>query len=1164
MLHLKRLCVLAILFFCALEQGTNVAFSQIQPTNNKADKYYNNFEFNKAIPLYKKSANKNDSDLRKLADCYRLAKNYQQAEIYYGKLASKESSDSSLYYYYGEVLLNNNKYEEAKKQFKKHAILNPADSKGKLYAQACDNIQTLLIKPAVYNVYNLGKVNSSVSDFCPTLYQDGLVFASERIKDRVTDSENNWTGNSYLSLVFARGIKEKDSVIYDKGKPFSEKFAHDEHYGPVCFNNDYSEMYFTKVDNFLTRKQGVVSFPKIYWSKYNRGWSKPKPLPFNNNGYMVAHPSLSKDGQTLYFTSTMPGGQGGSDIYMVKREGNTWGQPQNLGAAINTAENESFPHIDANDVLYFSSNGHTGFGGLDLFFTTQKDGKWFPPNNMLPPINSTSDDFGLVIKDDISGYFSSDRSGGLGSDDLYSFSLSGFITSISGKILLSSKINDGAQNIKIFLFTNNGILLQTIFTDGSGFFKFDNLPADQSYMIRLDENDSTFVNQKKIYLADTKNKLVRVIVRGKNGFFIFENLPSDLSTLSQLTEEDPMLQNFSIAGNLYAGEQRVPIENTKVNLINDKGEKIQSTTTNSFGSFVFTNISSDKNFIIALDTDDPKLIASKIYLTNKSGKEISLSQDRTFKFELLASDKNTLSQMMVKDSELLLDFKGALFSDKNGKIPIADSKIKIVNEKGETIGYTTTDANGNFKFINLPADQNYIVQLEENDPTLMAKDVFLADTKGKVITTMKLASGKFFQFRFLPTDERSLSSIYFDDPWLKVAGMQSKTEKDSMRFIFENLPSDRSALSQSIEEDLTLQKSSIAGNLYAGEERKPIGNTKVSLMNDKGEKIQTTTTNASGAFVFMNIPPDKNLIVTLDTDDPVLTLSKIYLTNKNGKEIGLSQDGKFNFQLLASDKNTLSLMSVEDNDLLFELKGTLFSDKDGKMPIANSKIKIVNDKGEIIGHATTDANGNFKLINLPTDQNYIVKLEEDDPTLMAKDVYLADTKGKVITALKSADGNFFQYQLLPMDKQTLGSIYVEDPTLGIVRMQGKKKDKAPGLNDTKPQREEKKNSESRLKSTNAQLDKKDIIPNLKDSKLASEGKDSMISIVENIYYGFNKWNILPEASITLNKVVDVLRKNPEITIEIISHTDSRGHKEYNSGLSKKRAQSAVIPNPNIK
>jgi len=783
---IKNIFFLFFILFCSLVQGAEGAFAQMKTVVKRADSYFNNNEFVKAIPLYKRASTKNDEALRKLADCYRITKNYPQAEIYYEKLTAKKSSDPMAYYYYGEILLNNNKYDEAKKQFVMYSALNPDDNKGDLYAKACDQLKALLVKPAQYKVYNLGDINSSVSDFCPVFYKDGLLFASERVRDLVGYSKSGWTGNSYLSLMYAKGEKKKDTVFYESAKIFSGKFSGDGHYGPACFNSDYSELFFTKVDNTITRKRGVVSQSKLYWSKHGSGWSSPVALPFNSNDYATGHPSISKDGQYLYFASNMPGGQGGTDIWVSKREGDSWGTPQNLGKEINTAGDETFPYISANNMLYFSSNGHTGFGGLDVFASVMKNGKWSSPSNLLPPINSSDDDFGIIFKDDNSGYFSSNRAGGKGSDDLYGFNLSGSFSSLSGKILLSNNSTDGAPNVKVYILTDKGTILQTTSTDASGSFRFENLASDQSYMIKIDENDPNFVNQKKFYLSDAKSKVVRVI-KGKNGFFIFENLPSDLSRLSELVEDDATMKNISIAGNLYAGEQRSPLENTKVNLVNDKGEIVQSTTTNAFGSFAFVNISPEQNFTLTMDVVDPKLASSKIYFTNKSGKEIGTSKGGMFKFQLLAADKNMLSLLTVEDSQLLVDLKGVLYADKEGKNRLANSVVNLVDKSGNVVSTSKTDMMGNFKFVNLPADQHYMVRLKEDDPVINLKDVFLADAKGRIVATLKSKLGKFFRYEFLPVEELSLSTIYFDDPWLKVAKMQSDSKKDSLMTIIENV-----------------------------------------------------------------------------------------------------------------------------------------------------------------------------------------------------------------------------------------------------------------------------------------------------------------------------------------------------------------------------------------
>lgn len=780
-------------------------FAQAADKKSKADLYFENYEYSKAIPLYKKTAGLRDTDMKRLGDCYRLTKNFREAEACYGKLVSKGATDPKMYYYYGEALLFNNKYDEAKKQFSVYSTLDPDDSKGDWYAKACDELKIVLTRPAVYTVQNLGEINSGVSDFSPAFYKEGLVFTSERSEDLVNFNESKWTGNPYLTLIYAKGTKvakktgkEKDSVAYGNGSIFYKKFSGKGHAGPACFNADYSEMFFTRAQVSADSKKGQINQAKLYWSKFDKGWKPARPMPFNSEEYATGHPAISKDGQYLYFTSNMPGGQGGTDIWVSKREGDIWGAPQNLGLRVNTKGDESFPYISTEGILYFSSNGHPGYGGLDLFSAVQsseirdlssggKEGKWGNVINLPPPVNSTGDDFGILLLETNKGYFSSNRLGGKGGDDLYSFMLSGEISDMAGRVLLSNRTENSARQIKVFLLDEKGNIMQSTVTDANGSFVFTNLPADRAYSVKVDESDPNLVNQKKFYLTDSRSRIIRTVVKGKEGFFIFQTLPPDLGKLSEIPEEDPSVKKISIAGNLYSGDQHAPVENTRVDLMDDKGNVVETATTNSFGSFVFMNILPDKNYTIVVDESDPVLAGRKIYFTNKSGKEVAVKEKKPFEFKILATDKATMSLLTVEDNQLLVDMNGILFQDPMGKKRLANSNVVLVDEKGNVVATAKTDGTGNFKFINLPADKIYLVKLKEEDPALSTKEIFMADPAGKVIATLKSAKGKFFKFSVLPTDEQAIVKIYFDDPWLKVARMQSEARKDSMTTITENV-----------------------------------------------------------------------------------------------------------------------------------------------------------------------------------------------------------------------------------------------------------------------------------------------------------------------------------------------------------------------------------------
>lgn len=785
--------VLHSIFLFLLFSYSASVFSQQKSSTPKADSYFNNNEFVKAIPLYEKAADKDDEALRKLADCHRMLKNYPMAELYYGKLVAKQTSEPMVYYYYGAALLSNNKYDEAKRQFSVYSILSPDDNRGELYAKVCDRAKELAGKPALYEAYNLQEANTPVADFSPAFYPDGLVFSSEKIKDLVNFSQSS--GNPFLSLVFSKGEKKrnadttkasgKDSILYSDAKLFSDKLSSGGHYGPACFSADFSEIYFMKVED--GGKKGKVNQPKIFYSKNKNGWTAPEVLSFCSDLYATGHPSLSKDGQFLYFISNMPGGWGGLDIWVSKREGEAWGVPKNLGKEINTAEDEAYPYISAENVLYFSSKGHAGFGGLDIYASTPKvvpdrktGGKWASPSNLMPPINSTANDFGIIFKDANRGYFSSNRAGGKGSDDLYGFGLSGLITTVSGKVLLSMNTADPAANVKVYLLTSKGVVVKTLVADANGFFKFENLLSDQSYMVKVDEKDPIFSNVKKLYLTDATDKVVRVATKNKDGFFVFEYLPADVNRLSEMVEQDA-----SIAGSFYAGDERTPVKFTKVNLVNDRGEIVRTCVTNGQGSFVFMHLPSNENLTLAIEGLDPKFMTKKIYFTNKNGKEMAVANGRSCEFRILASDEQMLSMMKVEDSQVLVDFEGILYSSKTGKKPLEKTTIYLVDEKGNIVGTYQTDASGNFKFSGLPGDKTFMIKLKEDDLTLSTKDVYVADKSGRIVATLKTGA-KFFRYSFLPAEEQKLAKLYFNDPWLQ-AGKLQLVDKSGQMTIIENI-----------------------------------------------------------------------------------------------------------------------------------------------------------------------------------------------------------------------------------------------------------------------------------------------------------------------------------------------------------------------------------------
>lgn len=783
---MKKFSSIGLLFFMVL---ANTAFAQLK----KANQYYENYDYKKAIQLYTKAVKKSDNAeaLEKLANSYRLTKNYQQAELYYARLMKQPNVNPINHFYYGMVLKNNGRIDEAKEQFKLYTNSAPNDKVAELQVRSADEIKIWINKTKQFEVAPVPDINSVHSDFCPVYYKNQLVFVSERTKDMVNNNKYSWNKEPYLN-VYASEMKtaaDGKTVFSKKIKSFSWTINTNYHDGPVCFNNEQNTMYLTRVNYVVNKKdKSFINRPGIYISTLKgSSWSKAKPFQYNNESYSVAHPSLSADGQWLYFASDMPGGQGGMDIYVCRKNGDGWEQPVNLGSGVNTPGDEVFPVIRKDGVLYFSSDGHAGFGGLDIFAATKSGDTYGDVKNPGAPLNSFTDDFGITFSEDVNkGYFSSDRTGGTGNDDIYSFlALNKFLT-VSGKILLSKDVNDPAKNASVMLLDENGNVLKVSSTDNTGFFKFDNLDPDGKYMVKLDEKDPAFTGKKKYYLTDDKDRIIRVtVINDRGDKFVFKNLPADPSALPQMEGDD----DLTIAGNLLYGENpSMPLANTRVNLLNDKGDVVQSVTTNAFGAFVFTNLPNDQNFLVRVDETDTKLAPNtKVIITNKSGKEMQTTKtgnDGTFRFSFLSSDKISLSLMSVEDRELRFDMTGRLVSE--SKTPVGNATVNIVNQSGEVLQGAKTDAAGTFKFSNLKADKEIVFGLDESDPKLKAfNKLYITDLKGNIIKEFTRTNGK-FRFTILPSEQNKIGVVYVDDPWLKVLQMKNEAKRDSL-IIVENV-----------------------------------------------------------------------------------------------------------------------------------------------------------------------------------------------------------------------------------------------------------------------------------------------------------------------------------------------------------------------------------------
>jgi len=749
-------------------------------------KHYNKGDYYKAIPKFTKAANSGGENKQnatiKLADCYLQLKEYRNAELFYKKAVELGKVDAETHYNYATVLKNNNHYNEALEEFNKYLQQYPNDGKAKNAVKYCKEIKAWQSLPKEYEAVNLTEINTDKSEFSPVIYDSKLVFVSEQNPDIVNYEQYDFNGKPYLNVFFT---ELKNEIPAAGKKTFSKKVNSNYHDGPVCFNKEQTVLYLTRVNYVERKSKDFVNRAKVFVSeKGGKSWGKVKPFTYNSDDYSVAHPSISEDGNYLFFSSDMPGGFGGMDIWVCKKGKEGWEKPTNLGPDINTSGNEEFPFVRKDGMVFLASDGLPGFGGLDIFSCKQIAGKWILNRNEGLGINSFADDFGIYFIDEHKGYVSSNRDGSVGSDDIYKFTFSAKLISLDGTVLKSQDIFDPVKNIKVFLEDDGGNHLKDTRTNEQGYFRFDNLSPDRKYMVKIDETDPAFNGQKHFYYADGQNHIMRVtVVNEKGEKHVFRNLPVDANSIAELTIPD----DITLGGNLLFGENPSnPIANKQITLKDANGNIIEEVTTNAFGSFVFSKLPPDENYILELTDLDGSLPPDmKIILTNKSGKQIKIVRADAkggFKFSLLSSDKTMIDELKVNDADLLMDLAGKLLGQDKNSLPGA--KIYLMDDKGIAIDTVITDGGGNFEFRKLQAGKNYMVNVDENDARLNGMDkLFIADVKGKIVKELVRNKYKGFSFNILESEKGNLKQIYVDDPWLEVLELKDKKNKEQITIV---------------------------------------------------------------------------------------------------------------------------------------------------------------------------------------------------------------------------------------------------------------------------------------------------------------------------------------------------------------------------------------------
>ncbi|MFE3869580.1 OmpA family protein [Flavobacterium sp. LS2P90] len=480
-----------------------------------ADKNYDSYAYVDAIKTYERVAEKGYKSVdmfKKLGNAYYFNGELDKAAKWYGELFNMPADsdlEAEYYYRYAQSLRSIGQNDKANEMLQKFIQKSGNDSRGKLFKKDINYLEAIKANSGRYQVEDAG-INSKYSDYGSAIYSNKIIFASARDTGSLGQRRHKWTNQAFTNL-YASDLEY--NMTPGASKKFDENINSKFHEASPVFTADGKTMYFTR-NNYLDGKKGKdgnqITLIKIYKaSLVNDKWSDVTELPFDSDNYSTAHPALSLDGKTLYFASDMPETLGQSDLFKVTiNEDGSFGTPQNLGNTINTEGRETFPFVNDENEIYFASDGHPGLGGLDVFMSKiNADGTFSEVQNVGADVNSPKDDFAYLIDTKSRrGFFSSNRDGGKGYDDIYKFLetkrliceqlLYGEITDLVTKELLA--------DAKISLYDSQFNLIKTNVSDVKGNYTFK-VGCGKTYNVRAEKPEYTTIEQK-VTIAETNGK----------------------------------------------------------------------------------------------------------------------------------------------------------------------------------------------------------------------------------------------------------------------------------------------------------------------------------------------------------------------------------------------------------------------------------------------------------------------------------------------------------------------------------------------------------------------------------------------------------------------------------------------------------------------------------
>lgn len=578
----------------------------------KADRLYDSFDFEGALKLYQAAAEKGGNNLYlkgRIGNCYKFLNNLQSAEDWYAELAETEGIDAIYKFYYAQALMSNGKYTQAVE------YLNRYHQEMNLLENVVSSYPEIFTENDKYTVV-AADFNSEYADFSAYQIKEDIFFISNRKEDAFFTRDDVWSHRPFTQIYRIKGEEDVSSVpstssrLTDKQKKqlkkeeakqgpvaTKEKETGDPevfnagsissryHEGPLCWDRTQNDIYITR-SNYSSKKavkgdddEVNLKIMKLAFNPTTQDYGEKliDNLAFSKDEFSMAYPTITSDGNYMIFSSDMPGGFGGLDLYVAENIGGIWSNPINLGSKINTPGNEAFPSIMASGTLFFSSDGHMGLGGYDIYTSElMPDGYFDYPTNIRSPVNSQYDDFGFNMDDKGSkGFFSSNRPGGKGDDDIYTFTRQSYSFEA---MVFDSKSEEKLINANVILIDLDANEEVVLMTDANGYVRTDMIP-NTKYSLRV---------AKESYLGEEAT---------------FTSAEDDIYAEIPLVKDFGIVLDVTVVDKITLDE----LGESSVVLINMTDDKEESRVTNSYGKISFV-LDPEKEYRIKADKDlaDPK------------------------------------------------------------------------------------------------------------------------------------------------------------------------------------------------------------------------------------------------------------------------------------------------------------------------------------------------------------------------------------------------------------------------------------------------------------------------------------------------------------------------------------------------------------------------------